>query len=216
MDDRLRYCVWATSNPDKWRKIVWTDEKLLRLSHFGKKHVWILPGYNEYAQYVHKGSADKHTRQVWASMSFDTGISRLTWLHGRQNRWTYVDRLKEAFEQPPYINNVDNEQYFMQDNCKYHTAKFCQDYLVSVGRRPIFWPARSPDLNPIEYVWGFMERWLDTHRPSIHTEGQWERAIALAWEAATTKERLEGYMERCWINMHRCLLQAGGNKYREA
>jgi hypothetical protein len=41
---------------------------------------------------------------------------------------------------------------FMHDNAKPHFARIVEDYLVEVGITTMQWPARSPDLNPIEHL----------------------------------------------------------------
>lgn len=49
----------------------------------------------------------------------------------------------------PYI-----VQHFMLmlDNTRAHAPRVVRDYLLEVGIESITWPARSPDLKPIEYV----------------------------------------------------------------
>ncbi|GFW95499.1 transposable element Tcb1 transposase [Trichonephila clavipes] len=41
--------------------------------------------------------------------------------------------------------------HFQQDNVSPHKARILQDCLCSVTTLP--WPARSPDLSPIEHIW---------------------------------------------------------------
>ncbi|GFU98597.1 transposable element Tcb2 transposase [Trichonephila clavipes] len=40
---------------------------------------------------------------------------------------------------------------FQQDNARPHTARVSQDCLPTVTTLP--WPAQSPDLSPVEYIW---------------------------------------------------------------
>ncbi|GFW17250.1 transposable element Tcb2 transposase [Trichonephila clavipes] len=40
---------------------------------------------------------------------------------------------------------------FQQDNARPHTERVSQDCLHTVTTPP--WPARSPDLSPIEHIW---------------------------------------------------------------
>lgn len=43
-------------------------------------------------------------------------------------------------------------QVFMHDNAPSHRAQTTQDEMKERGITTIFWPALSPDLNPIEHV----------------------------------------------------------------
>ncbi|GBO37088.1 hypothetical protein AVEN_176223-1, partial [Araneus ventricosus] len=51
---------------------------------------------------------------------------------------------------------------FQQDNCRPHTAVVTQHALQRVDMSP--WPARSPDLSPIEHVWDIIGRQLQRHQ----------------------------------------------------
>ncbi|GBM39788.1 hypothetical protein AVEN_25006-1 [Araneus ventricosus] len=59
----------------------------------------------------------------------------------------------------PFMNNKGG--VFKQDNARPHTAVVTQHALQSVDMLP--WPARSPDLSPIEHVWDIIERQLQRH-----------------------------------------------------
>jgi hypothetical protein len=48
----------------------------------------------------------------------------------------------------------------MQDNAKPCTARIVSGYLQDVGIQVMNWPARSPDLNPMEHLWNNMGKHL--------------------------------------------------------
>ncbi|GFX08038.1 transposable element Tcb2 transposase [Trichonephila clavipes] len=52
---------------------------------------------------------------------------------------------------------------FQQDNASPHTARVAQDFLCHLQTLP--WPARSPDLSPVEHVWDQL-KW---QMPSCHS-----------------------------------------------
>jgi hypothetical protein len=50
------------------------------------------------------------------------------------------------------------------------------------------WPAQSPDLNPIEHLWGYLKRRLAKHEhPSNGIYKLWER-IQVEWEEIAVEE----------------------------
>ncbi|GFV18348.1 transposable element Tcb2 transposase [Trichonephila clavipes] len=52
---------------------------------------------------------------------------------------------------------------FQQDNARPHTARVAQDFLCHFQN--LLWPARFPDLSPVEHVWDQLKRQM----PSCHS-----------------------------------------------
>ena len=48
----------------------------------------------------------------------------------------------------------------MHDNARPHIAQKVCRYLSALNLSTINWPARSPDLNPIEHIWDMLGRSL--------------------------------------------------------
>ena len=67
----------------------------------------------------------------------------------------------------------------MQDSAPCHTAKLTKRFLDSHNIPTIKWPANSPDLNPIENVWGYLkEKIVGKHNMTVSSV---EKAVKEYW-----------------------------------
>jgi transposase len=82
----------------------------------------------------------------------------------------------------PYEDFLGENFILMQDNARPHTAGIVRQYLYEVGIVTLPWPARSPDMNPIEHVWDELGRRI-RHRENIpETIPSLQIALQEEWE----------------------------------
>ena len=76
----------------------------------------------------------------------------------------YILDILEEYVMPlaPFIAE---DFIFQQDNGRPHSPRIVQQYIQPVGLQVMQWSTRSPDLNPIEYVWDMVGRRLREHEP---------------------------------------------------
>ncbi|GFV58597.1 transposable element Tcb2 transposase [Trichonephila clavipes] len=105
----------------------------------------------------------------------------------------------------PFLNGLPGA-IFQQGNARPHTARVAQDFLRHFQTFP--WPARSPDLSHVKYVWDQLKRQL----ASCHSVHDLELAVQDLW-AHLPQDNI-----RCLINIMldsvAAYLAAGGGPTR--
>lgn len=82
----------------------------------------------------------------------------------------------------PYAPFVGPEFILMHDNARPHVARIVRDYLDEVGIPVLDWPAFSPDMNPIEHVWDYINRRVRAHNNGPATLHALQNELLEEWE----------------------------------
>ncbi|GFY30593.1 transposable element Tcb1 transposase [Trichonephila clavipes] len=77
---------------------------------------------------------------------------------------------------------VGDKFVFMDDNATCHQTLAVQDCLDSEGIQRLVWPARSPDLNPIENVWDALGRQVAGRNYPPTNKNTLIRALTEEWD----------------------------------
>ena len=100
-------------------------------------------------------------------------------------------------------NNYQNDAIFQQDNAPIHTAKLTTEWPQDHDIATLSWPAKSPDLNPTENLWGILAR-------QIYADGRWFEdkdilwcAVKESWEAISNNTLLNliNSMNNRWVDV---------------
>ncbi|UYV83818.1 hypothetical protein LAZ67_X000291 [Cordylochernes scorpioides] len=92
----------------------------------------------------------------------------------------YRDEILEPYLRP-HRDQIGHNLILMEDNTRPHRARLVNEYLQSENIRRMDWPARSPDLNPIEHVWDALGRRIRARHPSPRTLVELRTALLEEW-----------------------------------
>nr|CCA23471.1 GJ22539 putative [Albugo laibachii Nc14] len=99
-------------------------------------------------------------------------------LYGRFTSVKYMATLQNQL-QPAFDIGT---QIFQHDNAAPHAARHTKTWLLDQGFDVMTWPACSPDLNPIESVWGYMSRHVYANERQLHLIQELKNAIQQVWD----------------------------------
>ena len=178
IDARLQWARIHQSWSYEWRKVLFSDEKKFNLDGpDGMKFYW------------HDKRKDKETFpkrvaggggvMVWAGISY-FWKTELSIILGRLDSNKYQNILDEHLM--PFINQIGlSNVIFQQDNAPVHTSRSTKDWLTSKNIDLLEWPALSPDLNPIENLWGILVREVYKDGKFFASVLELKNAIIQAW-----------------------------------
>ncbi|GFU73984.1 transposable element Tcb2 transposase [Trichonephila clavipes] len=105
---------------------------------------------------------------------------------------------------------VGDKFVFMDDNATCHRTLAVQDCLDSEGIQRLVWPARSPDLNPIEYVWDALGRQVAGRNYPPTNKNTLIRALTEEWDKLP-QQLLDNVVQKYLRRVECCITLHGGH-----
>ncbi|KAJ0399837.1 hypothetical protein P43SY_008143 [Pythium insidiosum] len=202
--------AWASEKlacQQDWTHVIFSDEKKFNLDGpDGFRYYW--RDLRRPAQQAVRRQMGGGSVMVWGAMAWE-GKSQLAILDGRQSSEHYIYTLSEYLL--PFAHLKYGVDFiFQQDNAPIHTSSETRLFFSDMGLSVMDWPARSPDLNPIENLWSHLARRVYADGRQYDSIAELKDAILRAWETIT----LEDIRPLVQSMPRRCLdaVKARGNK----
>lgn len=155
---------------------------------------------------------------VWAGILGDNIVGPF-FINGNLNGERYLQLLQQDII--PAVQNLNvnfDEIWFQQDGCPAHNARQVQDFLATTfpeqlicTRGTIPWPARSPDLTPLDFfLWGHLTQLIYGHRHDRPTNLDELRAKIRHIANSITPENLANVRTEFYDRLGYCEAQQGG------
>ncbi|KAI3370376.1 hypothetical protein L3Q82_024465, partial [Scortum barcoo] len=185
-----------------WRPVLFTDESRFTLSTCDRRdRVWRRRGERSAAcnilQHDQFGSGSV---MVWGGISLGGRTALHVLARGSLTAIRYRDEILRPLVRPYAGKAVGPGFLLMQDNARPHVAGVCQQFLQDEGIDAMDWPARSPDLNPIEHIWDIMSRSIHQRHVAPQTVQELADALVQVWEEIpqeTIRHLIRSMPRRC-------------------
>lgn len=199
-DARLKFAQDHLNWPkEKWRNVLWTDEsKIVLFGGTGSRQYVRRPPNTEYLpQFTRKTVKHGGAKvMIWGSFSYN-GVGPLYEVKGIMDQRVYVEILDNVML--PYAEwNMPLKWVYQQDNDPKHTSKLAKEWFRTNGVEVMPWPAQSPDLNPIEHLWGDVKKYVSEKKPS-NAKALW-RTVQDAWSTIPVnrcRDLIDSMPRRC-------------------
>ncbi len=167
---RQKHLTWAVEKKNwtvaQWSKVLFSDESKCCFS-FGNQgpRVWRKSGEAQNPCCLKSSVKFPQSVMIWAAMS-SAGVGPLCFLKSTVNAAIYQEILEHFMLPSADKLYGDADFIFQQDLAHAHTAKGTKSWFNDHGVTVLDWPANSPDLNPIENLWGIVKRKMRDTRPN--------------------------------------------------
>lgn len=166
-----------------WDPVLFTDESKFCLDFTdGRRRVWRRKNerYCDAAIVEHDRYGGGSV-MVWGGISLQGRTDLHVIQRGTLNGMRYRDDILHPLVRP-YAGAVGSDFLLMDDNAPPHRARIVTEYLEQECIERMEWPARSPDLNPIEHVWDMLQVALSNQETAPQTLQELGNSLVQQWQ----------------------------------
>ncbi|KAK6017266.1 hypothetical protein OSTOST_17214 [Ostertagia ostertagi] len=206
-EKRWDFCRRMIESDEDFSQCIFSDESTIQVDCC-VKYCYVKKG----AFFARLRSRAKHPAKlhVWGGISV-RGATALAVFPGttRMDSEKYCQILERCYI--PFCKNIYNGYgALVQDNAPAHKSAYTTERLRMWKVRLFEWPPESPDLNPIELVWGSMKAYI--RKRNVRTVKDLREAASSFWKTLTP-EVCERYILGIRKKMERVVQEEGRNIY---
>lgn len=162
----------------EWISVIFSDEKKFNLDGpDGRVCYW--HDIRKEKSIFSKRNFGGGSLMVWGAFCFN-GVLPLMKISTRMNSENYQKVLSDSLLENAELLAGEN-WIFQQDNASIHVSKSTKSFLESKNINLMNWPACSPDLNPIENLWGILVRQVYKNNKQYKSIDELWNAVQESW-----------------------------------
>lgn len=174
---------YANWTEEDWSRVIFSDETHIEV--YGRSRVWVQrpPGKAFDPQYIAQHMPHSERVSLWGCFC-SKGIGQAEIFTGEFKAPKYVGILQHNLIQTALHFYPKEHWWLQQDNAPQHRSQLASIWFHNHGVDRIDFPPYSPDLNPIENIWGIVKSQVEQRL--VHTIEEVEQVLKQVWEALDT------------------------------
>ena len=139
---------------------------------------------------------------VWGCIS-DEGIVDLLWLEGKINADVFISRIEK-------YQFLSEGGCFQHDNAPAYRATKVSAWFEEHKIKKFIWPPQSPDLSPIENVWGWIKHQIWINKSRIKTKDDLWNLVQNEWFSEIVQDLIKNSYESLPTRVKEVIKKEGG------